>query len=59
VELLSAGTIQAALAGRWRFEPQQLGERGGSGLMHRRTHRHFDGFQVQPPGLTAVREHDA
>jgi hypothetical protein len=31
----------------WGGKLQQLGQDGCAGLMHRRTHRHFDRFQVQ------------
>jgi hypothetical protein len=38
---------------------QQFGQRRGPRLMHRRTHSHFDGFQIQTPRLAPTAEDDA
>jgi hypothetical protein len=39
-------------------ELQQLAEPRSSGVMHRRTHRHLDRFQIETPGLAAIFEDD-
>ena len=38
---------------------EQVGEHGGSGLVHRRADRHLGGFQIRPPRFTATGEQDA
>jgi hypothetical protein len=45
--LLATGASNAALFGGRLGEAQQLSERGSSGPMHGRAHRHLDRFQVQ------------
>ena len=37
---------------------QQLRQGAGPGLMHRRSHRHFDGLQIQARSLTAALKDD-
>jgi hypothetical protein len=48
----------APIGGRLR-ELQELAQRCGPSLMHRRTHRHLDGFHIQTLGLAPVLEDDA
>lgn len=53
---VAASTEHRALIGRRSRELQELGQGGGSSLMQRRPHRHFDGFQIEAPGFAAPGE---
>ena len=59
VRLLAAGTRNRTLVRSRDGETQQFGQRAGPRLMQGRAHRHFDGFQIQPPALTAAAEDHA
>ena len=56
---MAASACYGPLAGRWGRELQQFGQRCGTGLMHGRTHRHLQGFQIQTSSLAAGTESDA
>ena len=56
---MAASTRQGPLVGSRRRELQQFAQRGCSGLVHGRAHRHLDGFQIQMPRLAAAAEDDA
>src|SRR6266700_3549632 len=58
MSLMAASTRDAAPIGGWDGELQQLAERGGSGMMHGRTHHHLDGFQIDMARLAALLEND-
>jgi len=59
MSLLTARARKRALVGSRDWELQEFGQGGGPGLMHRRTYRHLDGLQIQPPRLAATVEEDA
>jgi hypothetical protein len=59
MSFVAATTRKRALIGTRHGEPQQFGQCGCSGVMHRRTHRHLDGFEIQPPCLAAAVKDDA
>jgi hypothetical protein len=59
VSRVPAGTGKLPLVGRRSGKLQQLGKGRGSGVMHRRAHRHLDGFQIQPAALAAAGEDHA
>jgi hypothetical protein len=56
VSWAAASTEHRALIGRRGWKSHELGQGGGSSLMHRRPHRHFDGFQIEVPGFAAPGE---
>ena len=56
---VAAGTREGPLIGSRGRELQQFAQRRGPRLMHRRTHSHFDGFQIQAPRLAPTVEDDA
>lgn len=57
--LMAASTGDAPLRGRWRGKPQEFVQRCSSRVMHGRTHRHLDGFQIETARLAAILEDDA
>ena len=59
MSLLAARTRDGPLAvgGEWKF--QQFGQCSGTCLMHRRTHRHLDGLQIELLCLAVGGEDDA
>ena len=59
MSLMATSTSNIAPLGRGGLESQQLTQHSGAGAMHGRAHRHFDGFQIQPPRLAAIVEDDA
>ena len=59
MRLVAARTRDGVLIGGRGGESQQFGQRRGPRLMHRRTHRHFDGLQIQTPRLAPTLEDDA
>ena len=56
---MAASACYGPLVGRWGRKLQQFGQRCGAGLMHGRTHRHLQGFQIQTSRLAAGAESDA
>jgi hypothetical protein len=38
---------------------QEFAQRCGPGLMHGRTHRHLDGFQIETAGLATTLKDDS
>jgi len=56
---VAAGTRDGSPVNGRGGELQKLGQSGCPGTMHGRTHRHFDGFQIQTPRLAALLKDDA
>src|ERR1019366_5016381 len=59
MSVMAASTREGALLGGRRRELQQFAQRGCSGVVHGRAHRHLDGLQIQVPRLTATAKDDA
>ena len=55
---MAASACDGPLVGRWDWKLQQLCQRCRAGLMHGRTHRHLQGFQIQTSRLAAGTEGD-
>ena len=58
LSLVSASTRDGPLLGGRDGELQQFGQRGGARIVHSRTHRHLDGFQIQTPGFAVAMKDD-
>jgi hypothetical protein len=56
MRLMAASARDAPLVGGGDRELQELVERGRSGRMNGRTHRHLDGFQIQAVGVAPALE---
>ena len=56
---MAASACYGPLVGRWGRALQQFCQCCGTGLMHGRTHRHLQGFQIQTSRLAAGTESDA
>jgi hypothetical protein len=56
---VAAGTGNLPFFHGGRFASQQLTQGSRSGLMHRGSQSHFDGFQIQLTSLAAILKDDA
>jgi hypothetical protein len=56
---MAASTWDAALLGRWRGKLKEFVQRRSARVMHGRTHRHLDRFQIETARLAAILEDDA
>jgi hypothetical protein len=53
---VAAGARYLTIIQAGRIAPQQLAQRGCSGSMHRRSHRHLDRFQIDAACLALLLE---
>lgn len=53
---MAASAGYGPLVGRWNRKLQQFCQRCGAGLMHGRTHRHFQSFQIHTSRFAAGTE---
>jgi hypothetical protein len=58
VRRLPARTSYPALVGVRGRKSQQFGQSARSGVVHGRSHRHLDGFQIETPGLAPATKND-